>query len=579
MTRIEQAAAAVAAAQAAFADAAALESAPEAEIAGLLTQIAALARLVQAQQVRLAGAIDSRSLGSPETDLCRKLGKDSAKEAVAAAFGIRVREAQDLLSMARSTARGMSMTGGDIEIKYPSVATALDAGELSLSQARAIVRTLEPAASRADLEQLAWAERCLVDAALDPERPLAPELLVDQARLFAAVIDPDGVQPNGERQRAMRSLKLWQRADGMWPLEALFTPEAGSELKAMLDALTGPRVRVRFRDDADSAEQQEPVDDRSIEQRRHDALLGIVRAQAASGKAPTVGGEVPRLVFNVTEEAFEAYRRGLEHPDRTLQIEHTGALVPIETVDRLLCDAVVQRAVVSASGEVLDLGRTKRDFNRAQRRALAKQYGGCANCGAPASWCEAHHVLWWVRGGPTDLKNGLLLCSHCHHEVHAGRLVVVGEPGNWRVVAQLRPPDRYARSVRGDQRRGIASAPGIGALARIAVQRGALASAMRGPEPILADADGPESPAGGAAVLAADAAPSLAVRIWDGAPARTRAGKPTRTRGTPARARQPRTSAGAIEQRLRRRLSDCRRSAPPRPAVDYLPSIPVVLRP
>src|SRR5690606_5041888 len=131
--------------------------------------------------------------------------------------------------------------------------------------------------------------------------------------------------------------------------------------------------RVRFRDDADSAEQQEPVDDRSLEQRRHDELLGIGRAQAASGKAPTVGGEVPRLVFNVTDEAFEAYRRGLEHPDRTLQIEHTGALVPIETVDRLLCDAVVQRAVVSASGEVLDLGRTKRDFNRAQRRALAKQ--------------------------------------------------------------------------------------------------------------------------------------------------------------------------------------------------------------
>jgi hypothetical protein len=561
MTRIEQAAAAVAAAQAAFADAAALESAPEAEIAGLLTQIAALARLVQAQQVRLAGAINARSPGSPETDLCCKLGKTSAKEAVAAAFGIRVREAQELLSMARSTGRGVSMTGGDVEIKYPRVATALDAGELSLSQARAIVRTLEPAAPRADLEQLAWAERCLVDAAVSPEEPLAPELLVDQARLFAAVIDPDGVLPNGERQQAMRSLKLWQRPDGMWPVEGLFTAEAGSEVKAMLDALTGPRVRVRFRDD-DSAERQEPVDDRTPEQRRHDAFLGIVRAQASSSKAPTAGGEVPRLVFNVTEEAYEAYRRGLEHPDRTLQIEHTGALVPIETVDRLLCDAVVQRAVVDARGAVLDLGRTKRDFSRAQRRALAAQYGGCANCRAPASWCEAHHVLWWIRGGPTDLKNGLLLCSHCHHEVHAGRLVVVGEPGNWRVVAQLRPPDRYVRGVRGDRQRGIATAPGIGALARIAVQEGALASAMRGPTPVVADAAQPESPAG-TGRLAADAAPSLAIRISD---------------APPTRARRPRTSAGAIEQRLRRRLRDCRRSGPPRLAIDYRPPLPVVLR-
>ena len=43
--------------------------------------------------------------------------------------------------------------------------------------ARAIVDTLEQAASRADLEQLAWAEGCLVDAATDPEAPLGIDLI------------------------------------------------------------------------------------------------------------------------------------------------------------------------------------------------------------------------------------------------------------------------------------------------------------------------------------------------------------------------------------------------------------------
>ena len=572
MTRIEQAAAAVSAVHAMFADASALAAAADDEIAALLEPVAELSRLVQAQQVRLAGAIDARSGDSPETDLCLKLGKTSAKEAIAAAFGIRVHDARELLSMARATTRGISLTGGDIEVRYPRVAAALDAGELSLARARAIISTLEPAAPRAALDQLAWAEGCLVAAAVDPEAPLAPELLVDQGRAFAAVIDPDGVLPNGERQRAARKLRLWQRPDGMWPVDGLFTPEAGSEFKAFLDAHEAPRIKPSFVEDgASGASEAEtgPIDDRTPEQRKHDILLGVIRAQAAAGNAPVAGGESPRLVFNVTEEAYDAYRRGAEHPDRTVQIEHTGALVPIETVDRLLCDAVVQRAVVSATGEVLDLGRTQRTFNRAQRRALAAQYGGCANCHAPVSWCEAHHVHWWSRGGATDLKNGILLCSHCHHEVHAGRLVVVGEPGNWRVVPQLRPPDPYARATRSARPRGIAVAPGIGQLARVAAERGARSVAMRGatpvvPEPIEPRTSDARGVGGTFGAHAFDAAPSLTFRIRSGAP---------------RAALRPRPATGCIEPRQRRRLRASAHLKRPRAAIDYRPRTPVVLRP
>ncbi|MCH1884068.1 HNH endonuclease signature motif containing protein [Agrococcus sp. ARC_14] len=565
MTRVEQAATAVAAVRAMFADAASLATVADHEIAMLLSQTAELARLVQAQQVRLAGVVDARSDGSPETDLCRKLGKRSAKEAVASAFGIRAREASELLSMARATTARISVSGGDIPKRYPLVADGLDAGELSLAQARAIVTTLETGAANADLELLAWAEGCLVEAATDPEGPLAPELLVEQARAYVAVLDPDGVLPASERQRAMRSLRHWQQPDGMWRTLMISPPEEGSALKALLDAHTAPRVQVRFRDDQPAAptagNPMVPVDDRSLEQQRHDVMMGIVRAQAASGKAPLAGGEVPRLVFTVQQDAYEAYRRGLDHPDRTLTIEHTRNPVPIETIDRLLCDAIVQRALVDAGGEVLELGRTERLFSRAQRRALAAQYGSCAGCAAPVAWTEAHHVWWWQRGGDTDVRNGILLCSHCHHEVHAGRLVVVGTPGCWRVVPQLRPADARARAAR---KRPAGRVPGIGQIARIALERGASAAGMRGAIGVDADLEPIPWVDSRDDVLAAGAAANLAVKI----PASSR----------PPSVRRPGLMTRSLEARLHRRLRASVRSGTQGFAVDHRPAPRIVMR-
>ncbi|WP_460433351.1 HNH endonuclease [Angustibacter speluncae] len=33
--------------------------------------------------------------------------------------------------------------------------------------------------------------------------------------------------------------------------------------------------------------------------------------------------------------------------------------------------------------------------------------------------CEAHHVIWWSRGGPTTIENLALLCSRHHTKIHA----------------------------------------------------------------------------------------------------------------------------------------------------------------
>lgn len=536
MSTTEQAAAAIRAARAVLDDLASISSAPRQEVVDLLHQTAELARIVDAQRVRLAGEIEQRSKGPEESSICALMGKRSPKEAVASVFGIRAGQASELLSMARATSRSVGISGGSIEAPFPLVAAALDEGAISLAQVRTIVSELAPAAPRADLEQLAWAERKLVEAATDAAAPLVPELLAVRAKAFVTHLDPDGVLPNAERQYAQRGVRMWLKPNGMWGINGDFTAESGSTVKAVMDAYTAPRTKVRFVDDTETGDGAEAdVDNRSPEQKRHDVLVALFKAHAESGDAPVAGGEAPRLVFHGGIEAFDAYVQGAEHRERTLTIEHTGDLVPIETVDRLLCEAVVQRAVVDERGHVLDLGREQRLFTKPQRMALAVQYEGCATpgCHMPVAWTEAHHVLWWSRGGPTDTENGILLCTHCHHEVHAGRLLVVGTPGDWRVVPQLRPSDPYARAVRsGEPLRAITA---------------------------------------GAATASAAAGPSLAVRLPDppplpAPPPLARPRRRVRGRG-----------ASLTERRLLHRLGD-RRRGPRWAAADFHARRNLVLR-
>ena len=77
--------------------------------------------------------------------------------------------------------------------------------------------------------------------------------------------------------------------------------------------------------------------------------------------------------------------------------------------------------MLSAESIPLDVGRTRRVFTPAQRRAVILRDRACAwnGCDVPAAFCEIHHIRWWDRDrGPTDLANGVLLCSHHHHVVH-----------------------------------------------------------------------------------------------------------------------------------------------------------------
>ena len=114
----------------------------------------------------------------------------------------------------------------------------------------------------------------------------------------------------------------------------------------------------------------------------------------------------------------------MRHDDLLARIGHgmldTGLTLSPDTVWRIACQANIIPAVLGTTGQVLTLGRERRLFTGAIRRALILRDGGCAfpGCDRPPRWCDGHHILSWLLGGRTDLDNGVLLCGHHHRLIH-----------------------------------------------------------------------------------------------------------------------------------------------------------------
>ena len=94
-----------------------------------------------------------------------------------------------------------------------------------------------------------------------------------------------------------------------------------------------------------------------------------------------------------------------------------GTLIRTDTVRQLADSADIYTAFLTASGEVLRLGRTRRIASRSQTIALIARDVGCSfpGCDTPPEWCERHHIVPWIDGGTTDLDNLTLLCAYHHH--------------------------------------------------------------------------------------------------------------------------------------------------------------------
>jgi len=88
-------------------------------------------------------------------------------------------------------------------------------------------------------------------------------------------------------------------------------------------------------------------------------------------------------------------------------------------VERLRCEAELQVVTTSSDGAPFRLGRTTRFPTMALSSAVRRRDRECRfpGCGA-RRFTEAHHIVWWSRGGTTDIDNLVLVCGFHHRLVH-----------------------------------------------------------------------------------------------------------------------------------------------------------------
>ncbi|TPG12521.1 HNH endonuclease signature motif containing protein, partial [Pedococcus bigeumensis] len=290
------------------------------------------------------------------------------------------------------------------------------------------------------------------------------------------VMRPDRlVEHDADLRRAHRSLVKGPGPLGLSRYTLILDEEGAAILDTAVDALAKPRP------DANTGADTGAHDPRTAQARRADALLDLVsRAVGAPEGVPRQAKT--SLVVTIGLEVLQGRCRGAG-------LTMAGDILTTDTVRRLACDAQLIPVVLGSNAELLDQGMGRRLFDRAQIRHLWLRDGHCTfpGCSKPAAWTDAHHLVHWLDGGPTDINNAALLCRAHHTVVHRERYtgaVIEGPHGpqvHWDLtygsydthLAQLRPTSPPIRTGPATTSRTAAPArTGIGASSEPSLGKG-----------------------------------------------------------------------------------------------------------
>ena len=295
---------------------------------------------------------------------------------------------------------------------------ALTRGETSLYRASKVAACLLRVAASLNPDQREAYARIVIPAA--SHRQLSDQDLSKVCgKLLTDLLDE---QLPGERERTTYELRYAsQRSIG----EGLtrFTIDAPDDAAATLAGIfTCPLAAPVPAEDG-------TADLRSPAQRRYDALIAVVnRGLSNPGAAPSAARAAVILTIG-----FDPVTGRPTGPAWT----PTGEHVSVRQAELLTCSGEITPVWMSPEGEPLKLGRTARFASPGQWKALVVRDRHCTfpGCTVPPQWCDTHHLLYWSRGGQTNLEAMGLLCGHHHTYVHLHDLVatVSGDTLTWHL--------------------------------------------------------------------------------------------------------------------------------------------------
>ena len=365
--------------------------------------------------------------------LAQRLGAGTPEKLVEQVSGVSKREAQTLVRV------GQLLTV-DADPWLSAVGTGVASGQVSVEKADVIRAGL--GLPTADIAADDLADAAGVLAALAPT--LTVERLAARARELRDELDADGVRDRERMLRDKRYLTLTPLPTGMTQLSGLLDPSSAAIVSAAYDAATSPRRGgPRFVDEALKGRADKLVaDERTLGQIALDTFVDLIRIGTEVDPGKLLGARRHAVRVLVTDRDLRERRGPAFIQDQTEAIS-------IETAEQHVCDSGIVPIQFADDGEPLRLGTTRRLFTAKQRDALAARDGGCrfSGCDRPASWCEAHHRIPWKEGGPTDVRDGLLLCRHHHMLVHDNHWRIDRDPVHGFVAIPPRSVDPQQRPI------------------------------------------------------------------------------------------------------------------------------------
>jgi len=463
------------------------------EAAAFAGDVEELARAVEFLQVVAAGAVDrtrtqaaaadsadasDRSKPGPEGD-----GHRRTTDFLRDRLRISTAEAHRRLCLAGDLLPRVGLTGQPIPAVHEELAAAFAGGEVPSRSATIITQALDRVRVLTDTATVTRMEEALTTVAAVHD----PDFLTRVARRWVDGLDQDGAEPTEELLRQLQGAFIRRRRHGLQHLEIFATTDQFEHLLTVMNTATNPRTAAAGPGALDSRTTPAPADKDAAEgctvsaeeafatepgvseersdlrtrpQRLLDGLVGACKAALATGGLPAAGGLRPQVMVTIDyRDLLTRLTTGNAPtsqdmtPSRPLGLAGTGSLaftgpVTAATIRKIACDADIIPVLLGSEGRVLDIGRTSRIFPSHIRKAITARDKGCTfpGCTIPAPWCEAHHIDYWSRGGPTSTDNGVLLCSHHHHLIHKEQWTIQSRNGTpWYIPPPHLDPHQKPR--------------------------------------------------------------------------------------------------------------------------------------